>query len=493
MGSYVLALDQGTTSSRSILFDRQGHIKAVAQQEFTQHFPQDGWVEHDALEIWQSQQSTMSQVLKKANVEPSDVASIGITNQRETIVLWDKASGQPVTPAIVWQDRRSAALCEELKARGHEPLFAERTGLRLDPYFSGTKIKWLLDRHPQLRDRAFKGELAAGTIDSWLVYCLTNGVHITDVSNASRTLLFNIHTAQWDKDLLSLLDVPPALLPAVVPSSQPTATAPMAVIDGVRIPINGIAGDQQAALFGQQCFKPGMAKNTYGTGCFLLMNTGDKPYASQTGLLTTVAWQTQSLSYALEGSVFSGGSVVQWLRDGLQIIDKASAVEALASSVSDSEGVTLVPAFTGLGAPYWDPYARAQLSGLTRNTGRGHLARAALESIAFQSAEVLKLMERDTQVTLSELRVDGGACANNLLMQIQADLLGVPVVRPAVIESTAFGAAALAGLGAQFWNSSAELSSCVSIERVFEPQQNDDWRERQWDRWHDAIRRCVLK
>lgn len=492
MGSYILALDQGTTSSRAIIFDRQGQIKATAQREFTQFFPQDGWVEHDAKEIWLSQWQTLIEVITQAQIRVNDIASIGITNQRETVVIWDRKTHEPVAPAIVWQDRRTASDCAELKSQGHDRLFTERTGLRLDPYFSGTKVRWLLNRYPQLRERANHGELAIGTIDSWLIYCLTKGrSHVTDVSNASRTLLMNIHTGQWDAELLAALDIPASLLPTITTSSLNVDAAPMAIIEDVPIPICGIAGDQQAALFGQQCFKPGMAKNTYGTGCFLLMNTGQTPYPSTTGLLTTVAWQTHVREYALEGSVFSGGSVIQWLRDGLQLITKASEVEALALTVTDSEGVTLIPAFTGLGAPYWDPYARAQISGLTRQSNRGHIARAALESIAFQSAEVLKLMEQDTRVHLSELRVDGGACVNNLLMQIQADLLGVPVVRPKVIESTAFGAAALAGLGVHFWQSTDEIASQVAIERVFEPMKSAQWRDAQWQRWEKAVKRTL--
>lgn len=492
MAQYILALDQGTTSSRSMLFDRQGQIVAMAQQEFSQHFPKDGWVEHDANEIWQSQLATVYAALKSAHIGFNDVLAIGITNQRETVVLWDKKSLEPVTPAIVWQDRRTAALCDALKQQGHEPLVTNRTGLRLDPYFSGTKIQWLLDSNAGLRARAERGELAAGTIDSWLIAKLTHGrAHITDASNASRTLLMNLERIEWDAEMLGLLNIPASILPSIVPSELPASEAPQALFDGHAVPITGIAGDQQAALFGQQCFFPGMAKNTYGTGCFLLMNTGQQPFASKHGLLSTLAWQRGSAQFALEGSVFSGGSVVQWLRDGLQIIQKAADVEVLASEVPDSEGVVLIPAFTGLGAPYWDPYARGQITGLTRHSHKSHIARAALDAIALQSAEVLKLMEQDTGVTLSELRVDGGACANNLLMQIQADILGVPVIRPRVIETTAFGAAALAGLGCGFWQSTDELRAQIATERVFEPNQSADWRQAQWHKWHAAIKRCV--
>jgi glycerol kinase len=492
MKKFILALDQGTTSSRSILFDQQGQIHAIAQQEFTQHFPNDGWVEHDANEIWLSQLNTIREVLANSSVSLKDVVAIGITNQRETIVCWDRKTLDPVHRAIVWQDRRTAALCEQFKTQGLEEFVKERTGLRLDPYFSGTKIKWILDQHPNLRSRAERGELAVGTIDSWLIAKLTLGQsHVTDASNASRTLLFNLKTQQWDADLLKALTVPASMLPSVVPSQLAIGDAPVAQIDGESIPITGIAGDQQSALFGQQCFKPGMAKNTYGTGCFLLMNTGSTPFPSHHGLLTTLAWKRAQTDYALEGSVFCAGSLVQWLRDGLQIISSASEVEALAQSVSGCEGVQIVPAFTGLGAPYWDPYARGTITGLTRHSHRGHIARAALEAIALQSAEVLLLMEQDTGVKLAELRVDGGACKNNLLMQLQADILGVPVVRPRVIETTAFGAAALAGLGAQFWENTDAIKRQVETERVFEPSQSEDWRHERLARWKHAVTRAL--
>ena len=470
MPRYVLALDQGTTSSRSILFDRHGQPVAIAQREFAQHFPEPGWVEHDAEEIWATQEATIAEVLAAAQATPADLAAIGITNQRETTVLWDRGSGRPVAPAIVWQDRRTAADCDRLRAAGHEAEVARRTGLTLDPYFSGTKLAWLLEHVPDGRRRAERGELAFGTIDSWLVWRLTGGAaHLTDVTNASRTLLLDLATATWSAPMLELLAIPPACLPGLVPSSLPAASAPRAQLGGHAVPITGIAGDQQAALFGQACFAPGMAKNTYGTGCFMLMNTGAEPLASRHRLLTTIAWDCGGRRYALEGSVFVAGAVVQWLRDGLGLIARSADVEALAASVADAGGVYLVPAFTGLGSPHWDPYARGTIVGLTRGTTAAHLARAALESIAFQSADVLDAMQADAGRALLELRVDGGATANDLLMQFQADLLGVPVVRPAVTETTALGAAYLAGLGAGFWSSPEEVAAQWRVERRFEP------------------------
>jgi glycerol kinase len=482
MTRYVLALDQGTTSSRSILFDHGGRIVAVAQREFTQHFPQPGWVEHDADEIWATQSATIAEVLARAHASAADVAAIGITNQRETTVLWDRRTGRPVAPAIVWQDRRTADRCEKLKGAGHEPRAAAITGLRLDPYFSGTKLSWLLDHVPGARARAERGELAFGTIDSWLAWQLTDGEsHVIDVSNASRTLLLDLATGEWSDEMLRLLDVPPAVLPRVVPSCL-RSDPPSARLEGRRVPLGGIAGDQQAALFGQACFTPGMAKNTYGTGCFMLMNTGDAPLASKHRLLTTIAWDCDGrLQYALEGSVFVAGAVVQWLRDGLGFIEQSAEVEALAASVPDSGGVYLVPAFTGLGSPHWDPYARGAIVGLTRGTTRAHVARAALEAIAFQSAEVLDAMQRDAGRPLLELRVDGGATANDLLMQFQADLLGVPVVRPAVTETTALGSAYLAGLAVGFWASTQEVTDNWQVGRRFEP---DMPRERAAERMH---------
>jgi glycerol kinase len=467
---YVLALDQGTTSSRSILFDGRGHPVAVAQREFTQQFPQPGWVEHDADEIWATQRATIADVLAEARATPADVVAIGITNQRETTVLWDRRSGRPVAPAIVWQDRRTAEACDRLRAAGHETEVARCTGLTLDPYFSGTKLAWLLDHVPDARRRAERGELAFGTIDSWLVWQLSGGrAHLTDVTNASRTLLLDLASATWSAPMLELFGIPPACLPGIVPSSLAVADAPRALLGGHAVPITGIAGDQQAALFGQACFAPGMAKNTYGTGCFMLMNTGPTALASRHRLLSTVAWDCGGRHYALEGSVFIAGAVVQWLRDGLGLIARSADVEALAASVPDAGGVYFVPAFTGLGAPHWDPYARGTIVGLTRGSGAAHLARAALESIAFQSADVLEAMQADAGQPLLELRVDGGATANDLLMQFQADLLGVPVVRPAVTETTALGAAYLAGLGVGYWSSLDEVAGQWRAARRFEP------------------------
>jgi glycerol kinase len=494
MTRFVLALDQGTTSSRSILFDHAGRIVATAQREFTQHFPRSGWVEHDAEEIWATQAATIAEVLARARATVADVVAVGITNQRETTVLWDRASGRPVAPAIVWQDRRTADVCAQLKADGHEPAVARRTGLLLDPYFSGTKLAWLLDSDPSLRKRAERGELAFGTIDSWLAYKLSGGAqHLTDATNASRTLLLNIGTGDWDEHMLDLLRIPRAVLPRVVPSSLRHGEA-FATLGGREIPLGGIAGDQQAALFGQACFKPGMAKNTYGTGCFVLMNTGREPQVSANRLLTTIAWHLDVHHYALEGAVFVGGAVVQWLRDGLGFIEKSSEVEALAATVPDSGGVYLVPAFTGLGSPHWDAYARGTMVGLSRGTTKAHIARAALEAIAFQSTEVLLAMQRDARQPLLELRVDGGATANDLLMQFQADLLGVPVVRPKVTETTALGAAYLAGLAVGFWGSTDEVSANWQVDRRFEPAMPRDaaaTRLRQWERaversrdWH---------
>jgi glycerol kinase len=488
MTRFVLALDQGTTSSRSILFDRDGAIVATAQREFTQHFPHSGWVEHDAEEIWATQVATIAEVLAMANASRADLAAIGITNQRETTVLWDRASGRPVARAIVWQDRRTAEDCARLKEAGLEPEVTGRTGLLLDPYFSGTKLAWLLDADPDLRARAERGELAFGTIDSWLAWKLSGGrLHVTDVSNASRTLLLNIESAQWDERMLEILRIPRALLPSVVPSSIPGGL-PVSLA-GRDVPLAGIAGDQQAALFGQTCFEPGMAKNTYGTGCFLLMNTGERPLASANRLLSTIAWEADGRRYALEGAVFIGGAVVQWLRDGLGLIARSADIEALAASVPDAGGVYLVPAFTGLGSPHWDAYARGTIVGLSRGTTRAHLARAALEAIAFQSADVLAAMQRDAERPLTELRVDGGAAVNDLLMQFQADLLGVPVVRPRVTETTALGAAYLAGLGVGVWNSQAELAATWRVDRRFEPAQPHAATAARMAEWSRAVER----
>jgi glycerol kinase len=486
--AFVLALDQGTTSSRAILFDREGTPHASAQAEFRQIFPQPGWVEHDATEIWATQSGVLHEALAKAHVAPGDLAAIGITNQRETTVVWDRATGRPIANAIVWQDRRTAPMCDALRAAGHAATFAAKTGLVLDAYFSGTKLAWLLAHVDGARERAARGELAFGTIDAWLIWNLTGGrVHCTDASNASRTLLYDIHRGDWDDELLALLDVPRAVLPTVVASSGVCGTARLG---GSEVPIAGIAGDQQAALFGQACVRPGMAKNTYGTGCFLLLNTGGTAVASNNNLVTTVAWQRDGrIDYALEGSVFIGGAVVQWLRDGLQMVRGAGEIEALAASVPDNGGVYLVPAFAGLGAPHWDAYARGAMFGLTRGAGRGHIARAALEAIAYQSADVLDAMQRDAATTLSELRVDGGAAANNLLMQFQADLLGVPVVRPKVLETTALGAAYLAGLAVGFWASTDDIARNIRIDRRFEPSMPRERAAELRARWDQAIAR----
>ncbi|HEX6734602.1 MAG TPA: glycerol kinase GlpK [Azonexus sp.] len=489
---YILALDQGTTSSRAILFDRRGQPVAMRQQPFTQFFPQPGWVEQDAEEIWASQLAVAQALLREEGIAARQIAALGIANQRETTILWDRQSGQPLAPAIVWQDRRTAGHCAALAATGHEALFEARTGLRLDPYFSGTKLAWLLDHIPGARQRAERGELAFGTVDSWLAWRLTGGrAHVTDASNAARTLLFDIRRGCWDTDLLAALDIPPALLPCVVDSSGVVAAIDAEWLGG-EIPLAGIAGDQQAATFGQVCLAPGMAKNTYGTGCFLLLNVGGEVQASQHRLLATTGWRYGGrTTYLLEGSVFMGGAVVQWLRDGLGMIASAAEVEALAASVPDSGGVYLVPAHTGLGAPYWDPQARGALLGLTRGSGRAEIARAALEAIAFQSAEVLQAMEQDAGQALAELRVDGGAAANNLLLQFQADLLGVPVVRPRITETTALGAAYLAGLAVGFWQDESELGALWQVDRRFEPGRSADWRAAQLAGWRRAVQRSL--
>ena len=487
--AFVLALDQGTTSSRAIVFDRAGGIRALAQQEFAQHFPQPGWVEHDAREIWTTQSAVMSEALAKAAISGAEVAAIGITNQRETTVLWDRATGTPVARAIVWQDRRTADICDALRAAGHAEAIARKTGLIVDAYFSGTKLKWLLDHVAGARERARHGQLAFGTIDSWLIWNLSRGAtHVTDASNASRTMLFNIHTGEWDDELLALLDVPRSVLPDVVDSSGACAEC---VIGGATVPIAGIAGDQQAALFGQACLTPGLAKNTYGTGCFLLLNTGQEIVESKNKLVSTVAWRRAGkMDYALEGSVFIGGAVVQWLRDGLQLIHAAVDVEALATSVADNGGVYLVPAFAGLGAPHWDPYARGSIFGLTRGSTAAHIARAALESIAYQSAEILTAMEADAHIKLAELRVDGGATANDLLMQFQADLLGVPVIRPKVLETTALGAAYLAGLAVGYWRDESDIGANWQVDRRFEPVMSRDQASTLKSLWSKAVERA---
>jgi glycerol kinase len=488
---FILALDQGTTSSRAILFDRAGVAIASAQREFTQHYPQAGWVEHDPHDIWHSQLDVAREVLNTAKAHASAIAAIGIANQRETTLLWERKTGAPVGNAIVWQDRRTAMHCARLAEQGAAALIERRTGLRIDPYFSATKLAWLLDSAPGLRERARRGELAFGTVDSWLVWQLTGGrAHVTDASNASRTSLFDIRAGKWDDELLALFDIPRAVLPEVVPSSGVIAHTDEAIF-GASIPITGVAGDQQAATFGQGCIEPGMVKNTYGTGLFMLMNTGAQPVVSTHRLLSTLGWQVaDERTYALEGSVFMGGAIVQWLRDGLGIIEQASQVGALAAQCDSSDGVVLAPAFAGLGAPYWDPYARGTLIGMTRGTGRAQIARAALEAIALQTVDVLVAMEADAGIAVSELRVDGGASQSDLLMQIQADLLGRPVVRPRVTETTALGAAHLAGLGAGFWTHREEFTQRADALRRFEPATPEHVRAAHIERWHRAIERA---
>jgi glycerol kinase len=489
MSKYVLALDQGTTSSRAIVFDRRGALIATAQKEFRQIFPQPGWVEHDAAEIWSTQLECAQSALRQAGAAAADIAAIGVTNQRETVVLWDRASGAPVANAIVWQDRRTAERCAELRAAGTEETVRRKTGLVLDPYFSATKLGWLLDHVPGARGRAERGELAFGTVDSWLIWNLTGGAqHVTDVSNASRTLLFDLASLDWDDVLLELFRIPRALLPRVTASS---ATVGATTLFGRSIPIAGNAGDQQAATFGQACFIPGMAKNTYGTGAFMLMNVGASPQPSANRLLSTAGWTLGkgAPAYMLEGSVFVAGAVVQWLRDGLSLFARSDDVEALARQVPDAGGVFLVPAFVGLGAPHWDPDARGTMVGLTRGTSKAHVARAALESIAFQSYDVLEAMQRDAAQPVTELRVDGGAARNDLLMQFQADVMGVPVVRPVVTETTALGAAFLAGLATGFWAGTDEIAALWRAERRFEPSMGVDQRDAMVDDWRRAVER----
>jgi len=503
--TYLLALDQGTSSSRSIVFNGRGQVVAQAQQELTQLYPQPGWVEHDPLEIWRTQLSTAREALVKAGIQAHEVKALGITNQRETTVVWNRLTGQPIHPAIVWQDRRAEPTCVALRARGLSATIQAKTGLLVDAYFSGTKLKWLLDNVSGARQQAAQGDLLFGTVDCWLMWQLTGGanaptraqaVHTTDVSNASRTMLFNVHTNQWDAELLQALDIPPSLLPSVKPSSALFGEISADLL-GAAIPIGGVAGDQQSALFGQACFKPGMVKNTYGTGCFMLMHTGHTFQTSGNGLITTSAAQTTSQpEFAMEGSVFVGGAVVQWLRDGLQAIPSSSEVQALAESVPDAGGVMVVPAFTGLGAPYWKPDARGAILGLSRGSTLAHIARAALESIAFQSTALLQAMSRDALqaggTAVTELRVDGGASVNNLLMQFQADLLGIPVLRPAVIETTALGAAYLAGLATGVYQSTDELSALWQVERRFEPRMTRDHASALMARWEHAVQQTVL-
>ncbi|MDA7416369.1 glycerol kinase GlpK [Xenophilus arseniciresistens] len=498
MTDYLLALDQGTSSSRSIVFDRAGRIVAMAQQELPQHYPQPGWVEHDAMQIWQGQLATAREVLQKAGLQAREIAAIGITNQRETTLVWNRKTGLPVHNAIVWQDRRAEPLCVRLREQGLAATIQEKTGLVIDAYFSGTKLRWLLDNVPGVRAQAERGELAFGTVDSWLIWQLTGGkVHVSDVSNASRTMLFNVHRNEWDAELLAALDIPAALMPEVLPSSSHFATTDAPLL-GAALPIGGVAGDQQAALFGQACFGAGMAKNTYGTGCFLLMHTGEAFQPSRNGLLVTSSAQTTARpEYAMEGSVFVGGAVVQWLRDGLQAIKGSAQVQGLAESVPDAGGVMFVPAFTGLGAPYWKADARGTITGLTRGTTVAHIARAALESIAYQSAALLQAMSRDVVAaggqSVSELRVDGGACVNDLLMQFQADLLGIPVVRPAVTETTALGAAYLAGLSCGVYGGTEELSALWRAERRFMPTLPRAQAEAAMERWEQAVRQATAQ
>jgi len=490
----LLALDQGTSSSRAIVFDAEGRTLAMAQQEFEQIFPQPGWVEHDPMALWRSQWQTVEQVMQHSGLPARDIAALGITNQRETTLVWDRRSGQPIYNAIVWQDRRTLDLCEQMRAQGLAQLVEQRTGLRIDAYFSATKLRWLLDHVPGAQARAEAGELAFGTVDSWLIWQLTQGGrHLTDVSNASRTMLWNIHQQQWDEELLAALNIPALMLPEVLPSSADFGAVAARWL-GHPVPIAGVAGDQQAALFGQACLQGGQVKNTYGTGCFMLMHTGGQALASHNGLITTRAAQAgQQPGFALEGSVFIGGAVVQWMRDQLQAFEHSADIEALASQVSDSQGVVLVPAFTGLGAPYWRTQAKGSIQGLTRGSSLAHIARAALESIALQSTALLQAMQRDLaahpQWQVSELRVDGGACTNNLLMQIQADLLGLPVVRPSNVETTALGAALLAGLQVGIYSEPGELKHRLGIDRVFEPQRSPDWAQSLMHQWEKAVER----
>ncbi len=494
---FLLALDQGTTSSRAVLFDREGRMRHIAQQEFRQLFPQPGWVEHDPYDLWHSQWTVTRQLMREQNLAPGDIAAIGITNQRETTLLWDRKTGEPVSNAIVWQDRRTAGACDLLREQGKADLIRQKTGLVIDAYFSATKLRWLLDQDPAIRKRAERGELAFGTVDSWLIFKLS-GAHLTDPSNASRTMLFNVHTLRWDDELLDLFDIPRAILPTVVPSSG-IAAYTEASLFGAAIPIAGLAGDQQAATFGQACIERGMVKATYGTGCFILMNTG-APVISHNQMLTTVGWTLQrdmhgashlTTDHLLEGSVFAAGAAVQWLRDGLGLIRTAADIEPLAASVSDTGGVVFVPAFSGLGAPHWDPYARGTLVGISRGTSAAHIARAALEGIALQTADVMQAMQADAGTPIRELRVDGGASRNDLLMQFQSDILGVPVLRPRITETTALGAASLAGLAIGFWENETALAQHWQCEKQFDPRMSDDERQTRLARWQDAITRAT--
>jgi glycerol kinase len=492
MAKYLMALDQGTTSSRCILFDKQGTVIQVAQSEFTQIFPQPGWVEHDPLEIWSSQIGVVSEVKARSGINASDIAAIGITNQRETTIVWEKATGKPVYNAIVWQCRRTAEYCDSLKKKGFDKQIKEKTGLVVDAYFSGTKVRWILENVPGAREKAEKGELLFGTVDTWLIWKLTNGkVHVTDYSNASRTLLYNIHKLQWDDEILKELNIPKSMLPEVKPSSFIYGKTASDYLGG-EVPIAGVAGDQQAALFGQCCFKPGMVKNTYGTGCFILMNTGEKAVASKNGLLTTIAWgEGGKVEYALEGSVFIAGAAIQWLRDGLRMLDNAAFSEAYATKVADSAGVYVVPAFVGLGAPYWDQYARGAILGLTRGVTKEHLIRATLESLAYQSADVITAMEADAGVKIEKIGVDGGASANNFLMQFQADIIGADVIRPKVVESTALGAVYLAGLAVGFYANRDDIVKNVAVDRAFKSSIDAGKRTKLVTGWKEAVKRAL--
>ena len=493
MEKYILALDQGTSSSRAIVFDRQGHAKAVSQKEFTQYFPKPGWVEHNPMEIWSSQAAVIAEAITSIHINGLDIAAIGITNQRETTIVWDAETGQPVYNTIVWQDRRTSEFCDSLKAQeGLTDKIRSKTGLIIDAYFSATKIRWILDNVPGARQKAEEGRLRFGTVDTWLIWMLTRGeVHVTDVSNASRTMVFNIHTLEWDKELLELFDIPESMMPQVKSSSEVYGHTKTTLF-AHEVPIAGIAGDQQAALFGQMCTEPGSVKNTYGTGCFMLMNSGEKPIMSSNNLLTTVAWKIgDTVNYALEGSIFVAGSVVQWLRDGLGIIRSSPEVEELAASVPDNGGVYFVPALTGLGAPHWDQYAKGSIYGISRGTTAAHIARAALEGIAFQTMDIVNAMQKDAGVTLKELKVDGGASRNNLLMQFQADILGTSVIRPTVTETTALGAAYLAGLAVGYWESIDHIKSQWGVERAFTPSVSDDAAAALKEGWADAISRTL--
>ena len=491
MPKYMMALDSGTTSNRCILFDRAGRIVSVAQREFTQYFPQPGWVEHDANEIWATLLGVAVEAMQMAGAAAADIAAIGITNQRETTIVWEKATGEPVHHAIVWQCRRTSEYCDELRGRGLTARFREKTGLVLDAYFSATKLHWLLENVPGVRERAAKGELLFGTVETWLIWKLTGGrAHVTDYSNASRTMLFNINTLDWDEEILAELNIPRSMLPKPMPSSGLLGTTDPSLLGG-EIPITGAAGDQQAALFGQTCFQPGEAKNTYGTGCFLLMNTGEKPVFSQNGLVTTIAWGLgEKVTYALEGSIFVAGAAIQWLRDEMKLIANAAESEAVAQEVADTNGCYVVPAFTGLGAPYWDQYARGAIVGLTRGCNRAHIVRATLDSLTYQTYDVLNAMRADSGIALASLKVDGGASANNYLMQTQADIIGAPVLRPTCVESTAMGAAYLAGLAVGFWRDQAEIRKIWAVDRIFEPQLDARSRDARLHGWHRAVQRA---